>query len=213
MPRENLLAFYKAAGHTRGFKKPSVERYTYAGELAVLLQDHMNRGHPNPLVESRAELLAGGVPVQARYTKRAKRKKRSTPSRPDVSWRNKQMGRWRQEHPSRDVEQEAAFRRQLAASWRAMTDEERLAAVFAVDDQGRRGGDQQHDNREQKVRASAEDEPWSGHNGIWPVANEVLEAIQGFGSRNGTCQAVRWRRWNARKKNLWPPTCSPSLMG
>jgi len=195
MTRENLLSFFKSAGRGRSQRRPLVERYTYAAELAVLLKDHMDRGNENPLVETRSEIIAAGVPVKARFTGKQKRGTAGLPSRGDVVWRNVKVAEWQREHPGESV---SAYHRRLSDVWAAMSEAEQNAAVRAV-----MRGSEPHPDEGDDVEEPAEDVPrWSGRDGRWPVAPETVSSVQGAGLRGGVCQKFQSLRWRNRSRML-----------
>ena len=198
MARENLLAFFKTSGRLLNCSKPCIERYTYAAELAALMKKHVDRGFPNPLKETRTELLAAGVPVKAAYTGKSKR--RDLLQRPDVRWRNIMMHRWRRENPADkdDKESVAAQTRIFIQRWQNMTEVEKRVAMHEVQSEKLAAEATCLEKEEEEDRQ----EVWCGHNGTWPISSEALKAIMGDQPRQGKYRTVSRRRWQARDSLL-----------
>ena len=178
MQRENLLAFFKAAGRGRISKRlPTMERYSFSAELATLLKQHRDRGHGNPLLETRDELLDAGIPVKAAHSGRQKRGKANLPKRADVRWRNAAFAAWKKRNPNGGSAEFMAESR----TWNDMSDAEKHIALLEQFGHAALPREEREDDAN-----TANTEPgrqWSGNDGRWPVAPEIVEVVQGSDSR------------------------------
>ena len=128
MQRENLLAFFEAAGRGRISKRlPTMERYSFSAELATLLKQHHDRGHGNPLLETRDELLDADIPVQAAHSGRQRRGKANLPKRADVRWRSAAFAAWKQRNPKGGSAEFMAESR----TWNDMSDAENILRCWS----------------------------------------------------------------------------------
>ena len=209
MPLENLLAEHKAAMPNKK-QKPSMETFTYTATLSALLRKHMAEGGNNPLLETRDEMIAAGVPVKAACMGKKSLRSRSDwqHTRPDVLWKNRVWGHWRRQNREASKEEAAAEFRRLSMQWVAMTQAERQHAVATLGNSAENDPHAGSPDIEDIEADATKSQQWLTGDKFWPVSPSILEMFVGSGrsvvTRSNVERPKAAERFFVKDENLIP---------